>query len=97
MKLLAEALRYGDYGNGEIRLAAAQVLGQIGDGRALELLVAALNNPDEEDLVRASAAEALGQIGDADTVAPLVATLSGRRTTDSLAHRSRKVRAPSCG
>ena len=48
---------------------AAQALGEIRDTRAVEALVAALNN------VPGAAAEALGKIGDVRAVAPLIAAL----------------------
>ncbi len=50
---------------------AAGALGQIGDKRAVEPLIAALENED----IRSYAAKALGQIGDNRAVEPLIATL----------------------
>src|SRR5450759_2332909 len=56
-----------------VRRAAAEALGQIGDARAVEPLIAALK--DESWGVRRAAAEALGQIGDARAAEPLIAAL----------------------
>ena len=53
--------------------AAAGALGQIGDARAVEPLIAALK--EEIRSVRRDAATALGQIGDARAVEPLIAAL----------------------
>ena len=52
-----------------VRKAAAQVLGEIGDVRAVEPLIVALKNKHED--LRKTAAEALGKIGDARAVEPL--------------------------
>jgi HEAT repeat protein len=57
-----------------VRKAAAEALGQIGDPRAVEALLASLRN-DNWRRVREAAAEALGQIGDARAVEPLLAAL----------------------
>jgi HEAT repeat protein len=62
---------------------AAEVLGQIGDTRAVEPLIAALK--DEDSFVRWQAAEALGQIGDTRAVEPLIAALKDE---------SKQVRGP---
>lgn len=59
--------------DGDVRSSAAEALGQIGDVRAVEPLVAALRDP--EGYVRNRAAWALGQIGDAQAVEPLIAAL----------------------
>lgn len=56
------------------RRCAAIALGKIGDARAVELLIAALE--DEFSNVRQSAAWALGLIRDARAVEPLIAALS---------------------
>jgi len=52
----------------------AQILGKIGDARAVDPLIEALKN-DEYSEVQQSAAEALGKIGDARAVHPLIAAL----------------------
>jgi len=57
--------------NTAVRRAAAQALGEIGDARAVEPLIAALS---EEGLCQA-AVEALGKIGDARAVEPLIGIL----------------------
>jgi hypothetical protein len=57
----------------EIRAIAAEVLGEIGDARAVEPLIAALG--DAEAGVRANTAAALGWISDARAVEPLVASM----------------------
>ena len=56
-----------------VRTSAAEALGQIGDARAFEPLIAALK--DQNAFVRTSAAKALRQIG-ARAVEPLVAALA---------------------
>ena len=55
------------------RLAAAELLGKIGDARAVGPLAAALR--DEDSGVRKVAAEALDKFGDVRAVEPLVAVL----------------------
>jgi len=57
----------------DVREAAADALGEIGDPRAVEPLIAALGDPDGD--VREAAAEALGTIGDPRAVGPLTAAL----------------------
>jgi len=64
-----------DDDDGEVRRAAADALGQIGDPRATGPLLAALND-DHDNYVRRAAAGALGQIGDAGAVDALIAALS---------------------
>ena len=61
------------YYNYSVRQAAAAALGQIGDARAVESLIAALR--DRNSAVRQAAAEALGRIGDTHAVEPLIAEL----------------------
>jgi len=58
--------------NWHVRYHAAEVLGKIGDPRAVELLICALNNK------LGSAAKALGQIGDARALKPLIAALEDK-------------------
>jgi HEAT repeat protein len=58
-----------------VREAAAHALGQLGDARAVEPLVAALRERDRGWPIRQAAAHALGQLGDARAVEPLVAAL----------------------
>jgi len=68
----------------EVRKAAAAALGRIGDVRAVEPLVAALQ--DEDDWVGGQAALALGSTGDPRAVSPLIAALrEGQRLTRSAA------------
>jgi len=64
-----------DDDDGEVRRAAADALGQIGDPRATGPLLAALND-DHDNYVRRAAAGALGQIGDAGAVDALIAALN---------------------
>ncbi len=66
-----------------IRSAAATALGQIGDIRAVEPLIAHLG--DEAEFVRGPAAAALGQIGDPRAVEPLIAALKFVVTRNSAA------------
>jgi HEAT repeat protein len=67
---LIEALDYGDDHN--IRLAAASALGRIGDSRAVDPLIDAL---DDQQGVNEVAALALGEIGDSRAVEPLINAL----------------------
>lgn len=67
---LIEALGYQDDHN--IRLAAASVLGRVGDSRAVEPLIDAL---DDQQGVNEVAALALGEIGDSRAVEPLINAL----------------------
>jgi HEAT repeat protein len=57
------------------RCQAAQALGRIGDSAAVEPLIAALLDEDED--VRVDAAVALGQIADSRAVGPLLENLAG--------------------
>ena len=67
-----------------IRSAAATALGQIGDIRAVEPLIAVLQQ-DEATIARESAAAALGQIGDARAVEPLIAMFKVPAMTNTAA------------
>jgi HEAT repeat protein len=67
-----EIVELGDE-NAEIREAAAEMIGRLGDLRAVEPLVTALHDSDTE--VRRIAAEALGNLGDSRAVEPLLAVL----------------------
>ena len=68
---LIKALGYKK--DAKIRSGAAVVLGEIGDTRAIEPLIPALQ--DKLVVVRANAAEALGKICDTRAVEPLIAAL----------------------
>jgi FOG: HEAT repeat len=77
VKKLIQALGFKE---SSVRQAAAAALGQIGDARAVEPLIATLKDPDCTHLgdtinVRLAAVAALGQIGDTRAVEPLIATL----------------------
>jgi HEAT repeat protein len=61
------------------RMAAARILGQIGDRRAVEPLVTALE--DEDEWVRVRAAEALAEFGDTRAVDTLIAALGHEHTS----------------
>jgi HEAT repeat protein len=69
---LVEALRDED---ARVRSYAACALGEIGDPRAVDPLIYALQDEDEESDVRSGAARALGEIGDPRAVDPLVEAL----------------------
>ncbi len=71
---LIKVLGYQKDAYGVMRRAAAETLGQIGDPRAVEPLIAALR----DDGVRMAAIEALGQIRDPRAVEPLAAALNDR-------------------
>ena len=67
---LIEALKFQEDPN--IRLAAASALGRIGDSRAVNPLIVAL---DDQHRVREIVALALGEIGDSRAVDPLITSL----------------------
>lgn len=71
-----------DSKNEYVRREAAEALGQIGEGRAVEPLIAALKDPHK--YVRRKVAEVLGQIGDARASEPLFAAL---KDTDAYMRR----------
>jgi HEAT repeat protein len=71
-----------------VRLDAAEVLGKIGDLRAVEPLIAALS--DEDLGVRQCATDALGKIGDPRAVEPLI---NSALLDESLSVRERAARA----
>jgi hypothetical protein len=64
---LIQALKYR--GNRSLRVTIASTLGEIGDPRATDSLIQALQDKDSN--VRAAAATALGKIGDPRAAAPL--------------------------
>jgi len=66
---------------GTARLSVIRALGEIGDTRAVPLLLALMqtDNPAEYLYVSSFAARSLGQIGDSKAVAGLVTTLSHDR------------------
>jgi HEAT repeat protein len=70
---LAKALAYKK--DWKVRTAAARALGDIGDARAVEPLIAALKDKDSH--VREATVRALGKIGDARAVKALSAALKG--------------------
>lgn len=70
---LIEALDYQDDHN--IRLAAATALGKIGDRRAVDPLIAAL---DDQGRVKEVVVQALGEIGDPRAADPLITVLDDR-------------------
>jgi HEAT repeat protein len=59
----------------DVRQAASEALGRLGDARAVEPLVARLGDKHEKHGVRKAAGEALGRLGDAHAVEPLIAHL----------------------
>jgi len=67
---LLQELKHSD---SEVRRSAVEVLGRLGDSRAVEPLLAAL--ADSSSTVRESAAAALGQSGDPRAVESLIANL----------------------
>ncbi|HMA36537.1 MAG TPA: HEAT repeat domain-containing protein [Chloroflexia bacterium] len=70
---LIDQLATGEAGDDDTRAEAAFALGQIGDPRAVEPLIAALR--DEDTVVRTEAAAALGALGDRRAVEPLIRAL----------------------
>lgn len=71
---LIEALSYENDHN--IRLSAASALGKIGDPRAVEPLIDAL---EDQVIVKEVVALALGEIGDPQAVEPLINELENER------------------
>ena len=63
-----------DRGKRSARLNAAEALGKIGNERAVEALIKAVEN-DPDDVVQWFAIEALGKIGDTRAVEPLIEAL----------------------
>lgn len=63
----------------EMRMAAATVLGRIGDDRATAALVGRLSDPDRR--VRTRVIRALGRIGDPRVVRPLAERTTGEHVT----------------
>ncbi len=59
--------------NSHLRTTAAEALGNLGDARAVEPLIKALGDGDED--VRHAAAGALGKLGDIRAVEPLIKAL----------------------
>jgi HEAT repeat protein len=74
IKGLIKALNYKK--DWSIRADAAGALGDIGDVRAVEPLIAALKHGERE--VRQAITEALGKIGNPQAVEPLIATLKDK-------------------
>lgn len=62
------------WGKRSARLNAAEALGKIGNKRAVEALIKAVEN-DPDDVVQWFAIEALGKIGDTRAVEPLIEAL----------------------
>ena len=71
-----------DSTNYKMRVQAALVLGKLGDARAVQPLIKALN--DQNKTVRGIAASALGQLGDSAALDPLRDLM--RRDSDSFVH-----------
>lgn len=69
-EVLARAL-VEDGGNGVVRVTVAQILGEIGDVRAVEALSAALARQDKFEVL-CTAAEGLGKIGGPQAIEALV-------------------------
>ncbi len=85
VKGLIKALSYrNDWG---VRVSAVRTLGKFGDSRAVESLIATLN--DANRFVCAASAEALGEIGDVRAVKPLIDALKdGDRNMNIAAARA---------
>ena len=71
---LIKALQYK--GDLDVRSEAVEAVGKIGDKRAVEPLIQALN--DENKYVREGAALALAEIGDKRAVEPLIQALNDK-------------------
>jgi len=73
------------------RVMAAQALGQIGDPRAFEPLLATFQEDDPTGWLAEAAAEALGTLGDSRAFDPLVATLNDKDADEGLREASAKA------
>jgi HEAT repeat protein len=63
-----------------VRRDAAEALGEVGDARVVNALIAALKDnvdyfPDRTNKIRSAAVKALGRIGDVSAIPPLIAAL----------------------
>jgi HEAT repeat protein len=74
VKGLIKALGYEK--DRDVREGAAEAIGKIGDPRAVEQLIKALNDSDWR--VHRNSASALGRIADGRAVEPLIRALNGR-------------------
>lgn len=72
-KMVAAFLKNLAHERPEYRWGAADALGRLGDERAVEPLIAAMDDPDPR--VRKKAAWALGQLGDMRGQRPLLAAM----------------------
>ena len=88
VKPLIEALKDGAE-DVAVRMKAAEVLGEIGDERAVEPLIQALKDKDE--FVRQCAAEALGEIGDERAVETLNQALKDEWVREEAAKALKKI------
>jgi HEAT repeat protein len=84
---LVAMLQYED----DTARVAADILGQIGDDRAVEPLVARVRQGDRE--VRAAAMDALKRIGDARAIMPLIAVLRDQDQGESIRDGAAKALA----
>jgi HEAT repeat protein len=71
------------------RQHAAESLGELGDRRAVEPLLQALQDRGEESEVRAAAAEALGKLGDLRAVEGLLRAATERKEKWSVREQAR--------
>jgi HEAT repeat protein len=88
VKGLIKALRYKK--DRSVVAYAAQALGEIGDARATEPLIAALTDRSLKAWPLKQVAKALGEIGDVRAIEPLIAALGQVGTTEAL----KKIGAP---
>jgi HEAT repeat protein len=71
-------------GDSEVSALAAEIIGRLGDARAVEPLIVVLENREQGDpACSQAAAEALGRIGDARAVEPLAAALADDKARDN--------------
>jgi len=79
IRSLITQVESGDMGQ---RINAARALGQLGDKRAVDPLVACLRDTQTRNpILKMTVAEALGDIGDARAVEPLIACLNNTNQT----------------
>jgi HEAT repeat protein len=77
-----------------VRLQVARALGHLGDGRAVELLIACVRNEQEDDDVRAASPRSPKDLGDACAVESLIPCL---QWSDEGPHRTAAAAAEALG
>ncbi|MGO8951316.1 MAG: HEAT repeat domain-containing protein [Ktedonobacterales bacterium] len=89
---LVQHLTDSDY---PVRFIVANGLGSLGDMRAVEPLIACVQDEQEDDIIRAAAANSLGILRDARAVEPLIGWV--QRLPDEDTHRTQAFAAEALG